>query len=41
MTFIILKVLSKFMSLRVTSDEEMDGLDVSQHGEEAYGAIDI
>ena len=41
MTFIILKVLGKFMSLRVTSEEEMAGLDVSQHGEEAYGAIDI
>ncbi len=41
MTFIILKVIGKFMSLRATSDEEMDGLDVSQHGEEAYGSIDI
>ncbi|MCB2295685.1 ammonium transporter [Clostridium algoriphilum] len=41
MTFIILKVISKFMSLRVTSEEEMDGLDVSLHGEEAYGGIDI
>lgn len=41
MTFIILKILSKFMSLRVTQEEEMDGLDVSQHGEEAYAGIDI
>ena len=41
MTFIILKVMGKFMSLRVTSEEEMDGLDVSLHGEEAYGGIDI
>ena len=41
MTFIILKVIGKFMSLRVTSDEENDGLDVSEHGEEAYGGIDI
>ena len=41
MTFIILKVLGKFMTLRVTADEESDGLDVSQHGEEAYGGIDI
>jgi ammonium transporter, Amt family len=40
-TFIILKVISKFMSLRVTSEEESDGLDVSLHGEEAYGGIDI
>jgi len=41
MTFIILKVLSKFMSLRVTKEEEVDGLDVSLHGEEAYGGIDL
>jgi len=41
MTFIILKVLSKFMSLRVTKEEEIDGLDVSLHGEEAYGGIDL
>ncbi|MBU3111085.1 ammonium transporter [Clostridium lacusfryxellense] len=41
MTFIILKVIGKFMSLRATSDEEMDGLDVSEHSEEAYGSIDI
>jgi len=41
MTFIILKVIGKFMSLRVTSEEEMSGLDVSLHGEEAYGGIDI
>jgi len=41
MTFIILKVIGKFMSLRVTSEEESDGLDVSLHGEEAYGGISI
>jgi len=41
MTFIILKVISMFMSLRATSEEESDGLDVSLHGEEAYGGIDI
>jgi len=29
------------MSLRVTAEEEMDGLDVSLHGEEAYGGIEI
>ncbi len=37
MTFIILKVIGKFMTLRVTDEEEMEGLDISQHGEEAYG----
>jgi Amt family ammonium transporter len=36
MTYIILKVLGKFMSLRVTEEEELEGLDLSQHGEEAY-----
>ncbi|HEY8804172.1 MAG TPA: ammonium transporter [Clostridium sp.] len=41
MTFIILKVLGKFMSLRVTNEEESDGLDVSLHGEEAYGGTSI
>jgi len=41
MTFIILKILSKFMSLRVTREEEMEGLDVSLHGEEAYAGIDV
>ncbi|MGV8984306.1 ammonium transporter [Clostridium sp.] len=41
MAFVILKVLSKFMSLRVTYEEEMEGLDVSLHGEEAYGGINI
>ncbi|MBW9152645.1 hypothetical protein KTC97_09820 [Clostridium estertheticum] len=41
MTFIILKVISIFMSLRVTGEEEMEGLDVSLHDEEAYGGIDI
>lgn len=41
MTFIILKVISKFMSLRVTEEEEMNGLDVSLHGEEAYGELNI
>jgi Amt family ammonium transporter len=35
-TFIILKVLDATMGLRVKRDEEMQGLDVSQHGEEGY-----
>ncbi len=41
MTFIILKVISKFANLRVTDEEESDGLDVSLHGEEAYGSPNI
>lgn len=35
-TFIILKVVSLFTSLRVTDEEEEIGLDLSQHGEDAY-----
>lgn len=33
MTFIILKVIDMAMGLRVTEEEEREGLDVSQHGE--------
>jgi Amt family ammonium transporter len=35
-TFILLKVLDATMGLRVKRDEELQGLDVSQHGEEGY-----
>lgn len=35
-TFVILKVISLFTSLRVTEKEENEGLDISQHGEDAY-----
>ena len=38
MTFILLKVIDKFIHLRVTEAEERTGLDVSQHGERAYEA---
>ena len=33
MTFVILKVIDLVMGLRVTEEEEREGLDVSQHGE--------
>ena len=36
MTTIILKVLDGIMGLRVSDDEEMSGLDLSQHSETAY-----
>jgi Amt family ammonium transporter len=36
-TFVILKVVNLFVPLRVDEAEEMQGLDVSQHGEPAYG----
>jgi Amt family ammonium transporter len=35
-TFIILKVIDSLVGLRVTQEEELIGLDVSQHGEEGY-----
>lgn len=36
MTFLVTKVLSKTMGLRVTENEEEVGLDISEHGEQAY-----
>jgi len=36
MTFLILKVLGALMPLRVSEHEEAIGMDVTQHGEEAY-----
>ncbi|MDP4144762.1 MAG: ammonium transporter [Bacillota bacterium] len=38
-TFIIIKVISLFSGLRVKEEDEQVGLDVSQHGEEAYGGL--
>jgi Amt family ammonium transporter len=35
-TFILLKILDATMGLRVKRDHEMQGLDLSQHGEEGY-----
>ena len=35
-TFLITKLLSRFMGLRVTENEEEVGLDISEHGERAY-----
>ncbi len=35
-TFVILKVLSVFAPLRVSEEEEETGLDLTQHGEDAY-----
>lgn len=36
-TFVILKVLGLFMELRVRPMSEDQGLDINEHGEEAYG----
>lgn len=35
-TLILLKLLDAIMGLRVTQEEELQGLDVTQHGEEGY-----
>lgn len=39
MTFAIAKVIQKIMGLRVSPLEETIGLDLSQHGERAYGGM--
>ncbi|HHW45108.1 ammonium transporter [Desulfofundulus thermobenzoicus] len=36
LTFVILKVVGVFFKLRASADEEEQGLDITQHGEEAY-----
>ncbi|MCY3019022.1 MAG: ammonium transporter [Planctomycetota bacterium] len=38
-TFVILKVLNATVGLRVTKEQETDGLDTTQHGEEAYSTL--
>jgi len=35
-TLILLSVADKIMGLRVTPEQEMAGMDLSQHGEEGY-----
>jgi Amt family ammonium transporter len=35
-TLIILKLVDMTIGLRVSEDEERQGLDLSQHGEEGY-----
>ena len=35
-TYIILKMVEKFVGLRVTSDEEQEGLDIVLHEETGY-----
>ncbi len=35
-TFVLLKILDVTMGLRVSRDEEMQGLDITQHNEEGY-----
>ena len=35
-SYLLLKLVNVFSPLRVSSEEEEQGLDLSQHGEEAY-----
>jgi Amt family ammonium transporter len=35
-TFVILKIIAMFTSLRVTEEAETEGLDIAEHGESAY-----
>jgi len=35
-TFVILKIVDAVTGVRVSEDQEIEGLDISQHGEEAY-----
>ena len=35
-SFVLLKVLDLTMGLRVSRDEELQGLDITQHNEEGY-----
>jgi len=35
-TFVLLKVLDATMGLRVSQEQEVEGLDITQHGEEGY-----
>ena len=37
-SFLLLKLIGVFTPLRVTPEEEEAGLDISEHGEEAYGS---
>lgn len=37
MTWLILRILDWVVGLRVSTDQEFDGLDVSQHGEQLVG----
>ncbi|WP_334292821.1 ammonium transporter [Anaeromicropila populeti] len=38
-TFVILFIMKKFMSIRVTPEEEAQGLDITEHSESAYPAF--
>ena len=35
-TLVLLFIIDKLMGLRVSEDDEREGLDITQHGEEGY-----
>jgi len=39
-TFVLLKILEATMGLRVEDEEEVIGLDITQHEESAYTLLD-
>lgn len=40
-TFIIVKIINAVSDIRVSEKDEQTGLDVTEHGEEAYGGLEI
>jgi Amt family ammonium transporter len=38
---VIFKLIDKFIGLRVSREEELKGLDISEHGMEAYAGFQI
>lgn len=41
MTFIIIKAIGVFMQVRATTDQEIQGLDITEHGERGYAYQDF
>jgi Amt family ammonium transporter len=35
-SLVLLKLLDRLIGLRVAAEDELEGLDISQHGEEGY-----
>jgi Amt family ammonium transporter len=41
MTFLIIKAIGVFMDIRATSEQEVQGLDITEHGERGYAYQDF
>ena len=39
--FVVFKLIDKFIGLRVSREEELKGLDITQHGMESYAGFEI